>query len=156
MASRSSFFLPRLVQGVRRLAFATVILVAITTTKGPLLLKQAFWAAMHEGRGVKLPESDRQTLQLQSAKQLSIRGDDDGGEAHGNCANAHGQIESPADENASCDRDRQPRITLSHRGRRRARSADLLNPLRRHGQCSPLLRCQLFCQSAMPQRAALQ
>jgi putative oxidoreductase len=28
----------------------TVILVAITTTKGPLLLKQGFWAAMHEGR----------------------------------------------------------------------------------------------------------
>ena len=27
-----------------------VILVAITTTKGPLLLKQGFWAAMHEGR----------------------------------------------------------------------------------------------------------
>jgi len=26
------------------------ILVAITTTKGPLLLKQGFWAAMHEGR----------------------------------------------------------------------------------------------------------
>jgi len=28
----------------------TIILVAITTTKGPLLLKQGFWAAMHEGR----------------------------------------------------------------------------------------------------------
>ena len=28
----------------------TVILVAITTTKVPLLLKQGFWAAMHEGR----------------------------------------------------------------------------------------------------------
>ena len=28
----------------------TVILVAITTTKAPLLLKQGFWAAMHEGR----------------------------------------------------------------------------------------------------------
>ncbi|MGA2358078.1 MAG: DoxX family protein [Terriglobales bacterium] len=27
-----------------------VILVAIATTKGPLLLKQGFWAAMHEGR----------------------------------------------------------------------------------------------------------
>ncbi len=26
------------------------ILVAITTTKGPLLLKQGFWAAMHEAR----------------------------------------------------------------------------------------------------------
>ena len=28
----------------------TVILVAITTTKGPLLLKQGFWVAMHDGR----------------------------------------------------------------------------------------------------------
>src|SRR5260370_15391992 len=44
-------------------------------------------------------------LQLQSAKQLSVRGDDDGGEAHCDCANAHGKIESPVDENPRCDRD---------------------------------------------------
>ena len=50
-------------------------------------------------------ERDRRTLQLQSTKQLSIRGDDDGGETHRDCANAHGKIESPADENACCDRD---------------------------------------------------
>ena len=42
-------------------------------------------------------------LQFQPAKQLCIRSHDDGGEAHSNCTNAHGQIESPSDKNASCD-----------------------------------------------------
>jgi hypothetical protein len=40
-------------------------------------------------------------LQLQPAKQLCIRSDDDGGEAHCDCTNTHGQIESPSDEEAA-------------------------------------------------------
>ncbi len=47
----------------------------------------------------------RGALQLQPAKQLSIRSDDDGGEAHCDYANTHGQIETPSDEEATCDGD---------------------------------------------------
>ena len=43
--------------------------------------------------------------QFHPAEQLCIRGHDDGGETHCDCPNAHGQIESPSDEKASCDRD---------------------------------------------------
>ena len=49
--------------------------------------------------------SEHRALQLQPAKQLCVRGDDDGGETHCDRANAHGQIESPVDENARCHRD---------------------------------------------------
>jgi hypothetical protein len=47
----------------------------------------------------------RHPLQSHSAKQLCVSSYDDGGETHRDCANAHGQIESPADEKASCHRD---------------------------------------------------
>jgi len=43
-------------------------------------------------------------LQFQPAKQLCIRSHDDGGEAHCDRTDAHGQIESPSDEEACCDR----------------------------------------------------
>jgi hypothetical protein len=39
-------------------------------------------------------------LQFQSAKQLRVRSDDSGREAHGDGADTHGQIESPANKNA--------------------------------------------------------
>jgi len=45
------------------------------------------------------------TLQLQSPKQLRIHSHDHSGSAHGNCTDAHGQINSPPDEKASCNRD---------------------------------------------------
>src|SRR5256884_60148 len=47
---------------------------------------------------------DGLTLQLQSAKQLRVRGHDDGRSAHCDCAHTHGQIESPAHEKTRCDR----------------------------------------------------
>ena len=43
-------------------------------------------------------------LQLNSAKQLSIRGYDDGGQAHRDRPHAHGEIESPVDQKAGSDR----------------------------------------------------
>ena len=43
--------------------------------------------------------------QLHSTKQLRVRRDDDGGETHCDCPNAHGHIESPTDEEARCHRD---------------------------------------------------
>ena len=39
-------------------------------------------------------------LQFQAAKQLSVRGYDDGGQAHRDRTHTHGEIESPADEKA--------------------------------------------------------
>ena len=55
--------------------------------------------------GTNRPEPlKRRALQLQSAKQLRVRSYDDGGETHRDCANAHGKIESPADEKTRCDR----------------------------------------------------
>ena len=59
-------------------------------------------------------------LQLQSAKQLSVGGDDDGGEAHRDRPHAHREIESPVDEQASRDRNRdnvvgrRPHQVLDH------------------------------------------
>src|SRR5260370_7759805 len=42
-------------------------------------------------------------LQLQYAKQLSVRSYDDGGQAHRDCAHTHGEIKPPADEKTSRD-----------------------------------------------------
>jgi hypothetical protein len=44
------------------------------------------------------------TLQLQSPKQLRIHRHDHSRSAHGDRTDAHGQINSPPDEKASCDR----------------------------------------------------
>src|SRR5712692_3498422 len=68
--------------------------------------------SMVNGKGV--------LLQLKSAKQLSVGGDDDGGEAHRNRPHAHREIESPVDEQASGDRNRdnvigrRPHQVLDH------------------------------------------
>ena len=43
-------------------------------------------------------------LQLKAAKQLSVGGYDDGGEAHRDRPHTHREIESPVDEKASSDR----------------------------------------------------
>src|SRR5216684_1113959 len=42
-------------------------------------------------------------LQLQYAKQLSVRSYDNGGQAHRDCAHTHGEIKPPADEKTSRD-----------------------------------------------------
>jgi hypothetical protein len=43
-------------------------------------------------------------LQLKSAKQLSVGGYDDGGQAHCDRPHTQGEIESPVDEKAGSDR----------------------------------------------------
>src|SRR5437867_723264 len=50
-------------------------------------------------------------LQFQPAKQLSIRGHDDGGEAHCDCTHTHRQVNPLANEKTSCDRDSDKVIT---------------------------------------------
>ena len=47
---------------------------------------------------------ERVLLQLRSAKQLSVGGYDDGGQAHRDRPHIHREIESPVDEKASSDR----------------------------------------------------
>src|ERR1700686_1048064 len=42
--------------------------------------------------------------QVKSAKQLSVRGYDDGGQAHRDRPHTHGEIESPVDEKAGSNR----------------------------------------------------
>jgi hypothetical protein len=49
--------------------------------------------------------SDSRAPQFRSPKQLSVRGNADGGDAHRDCENTQLQIESPADEQARRDRD---------------------------------------------------
>ena len=67
---------------------------------------------MRHGEGV--------SLQLKSAKQLSIGGYDDGGKAHRDRPHTHREIESPMDEKASSDRNsdnvigRRPNQVLDH------------------------------------------
>src|SRR5713226_3159666 len=70
------------------------------------------WISQFVGRRVCLRSSSGQislsrcrALEFQPTKQLRIRGNDDRGEAHCDCTNAHGQIESPSDEEAACDGD---------------------------------------------------
>jgi hypothetical protein len=59
-------------------------------------------------------------LQLESAKQLGVRGYDDGGQAHRDRPHTHGEIESPVDEkagsNRNCDKiiGRRPDQVLDH------------------------------------------
>jgi len=59
-------------------------------------------------------------LQLKSAKQLSVGGYDDGGQAHRDRPHTHREIESPVDEKASSDRNsdnvirRRPNQILDH------------------------------------------
>ena len=62
----------------------------------------------------------RLALQGQPAKQLRITCDDDGGQAHRNGTDAHGDIQSQVDENTSSDWDsdkvisRRPNEILDH------------------------------------------
>ena len=59
-------------------------------------------------------------LQLKSAKQLSVGGYDDGGQAHRHRPHTHGEIESPVDEKAGSNRNsdkvigRRPNQVLDH------------------------------------------
>src|ERR1700693_852225 len=44
-------------------------------------------------------------LQIQSAKELCVCSDNNSGETHRDCTDAHGEIESPVDEKTRGDRD---------------------------------------------------
>ena len=76
---------------------------------------------------VVIAGSGGRALQFLTTKQLCIRSHDDSGEAHGDCTNAHGQIESPSDQKASGDRDSdkviggRPNGILNHLSIRRTR-----------------------------------
>ncbi len=64
--------------------------------------------------------------QLQSAKQLSVCSDDNRGEAHRNCADAHGKVEPPVDEKACGDRCGSPKLP---QGRKSGPRNNVTNPL---------------------------
>ena len=91
-----------------------------------------FGTARHRGGAGGSSAERRSTvngvlLQLKAAKQLSVGGYDDGGEAHRDRPHTHREIESPVDEKTSSDRNsddvigRRPNQVLNHFSIGRAR-----------------------------------
>jgi len=90
-------------------------------TGAPLVgLPGCSWSKPYAGYGSLSAMGEGVLLQLKSAKQLSVGGYDDGGQAHRDRPHTHREIESPVDEKAGSDRDsddvirRRPNQILDH------------------------------------------